>query len=45
MATDIDVHKGSVAKWMHKWEAKGLIEREQVGRRKIVRLAPAVATG
>jgi len=38
MAADIDVHKGSVAKWMRKWEAEGLIQREQVGRRKVVRL-------
>ena len=39
MATELDVHKGTVAKWMDKWEAESLIVREQAGRCKTVRMA------
>lgn len=39
MATELDVHKGTVAKWLKKWEAEGLIVREQAGRCKTVRMA------
>lgn len=39
MATELDVHKGTVAKWMDRWEAEGLIVREQAGRCKTVRMA------
>lgn len=39
MATELDVHKGTVAKWMDKWEVEGLIVREQAGRCKTVRMA------
>ncbi len=39
MATALDAHKGTVAKWLKKWEAEGLIVREQSGRCKTVRMA------
>lgn len=44
MAEDLDVNKGSVSKWLDKWETEELIERQQVGRRKIVRMLPAKAS-
>jgi hypothetical protein len=39
MATDLNVNKGTVARWMKKWEAEGLIVREQSGRCKVVTMA------
>lgn len=44
MATELGVHKGSIARWMRDWLAAGLIERTREGRRNIVRIVAPKST-